>query len=368
MKILLAIDNLLGGGKERQFVELVKGLSQRSDFTLQVVVFYSEFHYKNIFNLGVRVTVIDKKEWFGIKGFIKLFQLLNRFKPDLVHSWHPLISLFLLPFKPFFGFRFIEGSVRSAAPKNKHKWFDYHATRISSFLAQATVANSKAGLAAFKIKNAPRFIYNGFDLGRIEGLSKVPAISANAEIAGTIRIGMVGNFTDNKDYDTFFSAAECLMESYHYLNFYSIGDGPGIGMFRAKYKDSQSIHLLGKIIEVEKFISEFDICVLCSTEYGEGISNSILEYMSLRKPVIALDCPGNREVIEEEVSGLFYTLRDSVSLSRQIERLIVNPELREKLGAAGFGTLITRFSFETMITAYASLYNEVTTINDNKIV
>ena len=55
-----------------------------------------------------------------------------------------------------------------------------------------------------------------------------------------------------------------------------------------------------KTSNVESIVNTFTIGVLNSASiHGEGISNSITEYMALGKPVIATDCGGNRELVED---------------------------------------------------------------------
>ena len=60
-------------------------------------------------------------------------------------------------------------------------------------------------------------------------------------------------------------------------------------------QESVPVHLkdkiifLGKIANVENIINIFDIGILITNSkvHGEGVSNSIIEYMALGKPVIA---------------------------------------------------------------------------------
>ena len=71
-------------------------------------------------------------------------------------------------------------------------------------------------------------------------------------------------------------------------------------MIPIEFKDK--IIFTGKQKHVESIINIFDIGVLCSC-YGEGISNTIMEYMALGKPVIATDCGGNKEIVVHNVTG-----------------------------------------------------------------
>lgn len=70
----------------------------------------------------------------------------------------------------------------------------------------------------------------------------------------------------------------------------------------------------------------------CSVSEG-GMANSILEALALGRAVLAADIEGNRSLIEDDVTGLLF--RDEAGLERQAERLLADPALRARLGAAG---------------------------------
>lgn len=358
MKILFAIDSLHRGGKERQFIELVKGINASCDFEIQLIVFSQDTQFNEVYDLGIKVNIVPRQTLNNLAVFPWVFKIVRDFRPDLVHSWHPMVSFYLLFYKPIFRFKFIEGSIRSAPPTRLIPKSELIIVRISALFAVRIVSNTAAGLESYKIKKKKLVIHNGFDLNRsrIEPGSK----ELFGDIQQSFKVGMVGNFTEYKDYDTFFAAAVEISQKHPGIVFIAVGEGPTFGSFITKYQNHKNFIFTGAQNQVEPYINSFDICILCSTGVGEGISNSILEYMAFKKPVIALDCPGNREVIEEEVSGLFYRLRDPLSLASQIERLIAEPKLREKLGEAGYQTLKTRFSFDTMIEKYGLLFKEVT--------
>lgn len=357
MRVLLAIDSLMGGGKERQFVELARGLSYHPEIRVRILLFHEEIHYEEIGKLGIPVDIIIRKKKYDPGVYRKVYTFLRKFRPDIVHSWNPMVSVLLLPFKPMIGFRFIEGSIRSAPPRALIPAVDYRRIRFSSRYADKIVSNSRSGLRSYGIRQRGMAVYNGFDLGRVG--EPCPMNNGADEPSGCFHVGMVGNFTDNKDYDTFFSAAEMILKKRPEMRFSALGGGPNHPRFLEKYGNRPGFFLPGRVKDVECRVREFDICVLCSTDYGEGISNSILEYFALQKPVIALDCPGNREVIEPGISGLFYLLHDASSLAWQIEYLCGDQALRRQLGHNGYQTLLSRFSIAGMVETYLNLYKQL---------
>jgi glycosyltransferase involved in cell wall biosynthesis len=95
--------------------------------------------------------------------------------------------------------------------------------------------------------------------------------------------------------------------------------------------------------------------------HGEGISNAIMEYMALGKPVVATDCGGNSELIVEGETGYLIANRDTAGLIKRIEKLLDDTLLTLRMGEAGRRRISDAFSQERMTAAYAALYRDVLT-------
>ena len=55
MKILFFVESLYSGGKERQLVELLKGLSKFEDISVELVVMRRDIHYKDVLRLNIKI-------------------------------------------------------------------------------------------------------------------------------------------------------------------------------------------------------------------------------------------------------------------------------------------------------------------------
>jgi len=96
-----------------------------------------------------------------------------------------------------------------------------------------------------------------------------------------------------------------------------------------------------------------DVVLNCSISEG-GMSNSVLEALTLGRAVLASDIEGNRALIEDGVSGLLFS--DATELAGQAERLLVDGELRARLGAAGRLRAVA-FRPEAEIDGYVRLFD-----------
>ena len=202
-------------------------------------------------------------------------------------------------------------------------------------------------------------IHNGFNFKRIADLDPKDSIKNKLDIKTNKVIGMVANFTSNKDYTTFIKAAENLLEREKNLTFLAVGDGilfeKTKHSVRPIYKDK--IRFLGRQKDVEAVVNTFDIAVLSTN--GEGISNVILEYMALRKPVIATDCSGNREIIHNGINGFLIPANSVNDLVNKIDYILQNENIIIKMGKLGEGRILEEFNSEKMVARYCHLYKDM---------
>ncbi len=104
-------------------------------------------------------------------------------------------------------------------------------------------------------------------------------------------------------------------------------------------------------------VSACDIGLLLT--FSEGISNSILEYMALAKPVITTDSRGgSKEIVKDGVNG--YILDSNVNdISKAIINLIDDEDLRRSMGQNGKKTIENHFSIEKMGLEFEKVYKDV---------
>ena len=79
------------------------------------------------------------------------------------------------------------------------------------------------------------------------------------------------------------------------------------------------------------------------TMYGEGVPTVLLEALACSRPVVATDIPGCREVVSHGVNGLLVPVKNAEALADALETLVVNPELRQRMGNIGREMAINQF-------------------------
>ena len=93
------------------------------------------------------------------------------------------------------------------------------------------------------------------------------------------------------------------------------------------------IRFLGHRTDVDRILRAADLFTLPS--HREGMPRSIIEAMMSALPVVATDIRGSREEVVEGATGLLVPVGDAGALSEALDRLVRDPALRERMGAAG---------------------------------
>jgi glycosyltransferase involved in cell wall biosynthesis len=174
-------------------------------------------------------------------------------------------------------------------------------------------------------------------------------------------VGMVATFSPFKDYESYFEAAAIILESLPDVTFVAVGDGENREQLEEIYKKKfpDRVRFVGSVDNVESIIQVFDVGVLASTSFGEGISNAILEYMAMGRPVVATACAGTKELVIDGTTGYLTKVGDSADLAVKIARLLANSQLREEMGLSGLRRARTFFDLSRMSKAYFDLYVHV---------
>lgn len=127
------------------------------------------------------------------------------------------------------------------------------------------------------------------------------------------------------------------------------------------------IIFLGKRSDIESIVNTFDVGILLTNTkvHGEGISNSIIEYMALGKPVIATYGGGTNEVVIENQNGYLIDAGNQDQLIKKIETLIENRDQGHDLGKKGKKMAYEKFDLKIMRDHYITIYQKLLKEKEN---
>lgn len=99
-----------------------------------------------------------------------------------------------------------------------------------------------------------------------------------------------------------------------------------------KWDKEGIIEYLGEARDVRPYLANSSVYVLPS--YREGTPRSVLEAMSMGRPIVTTDAPGCRETVQEGANGFLVPIKDAEALEKAMEKFILNPELILEFGLA----------------------------------
>ena len=95
---------------------------------------------------------------------------------------------------------------------------------------------------------------------------------------------------------------------------------------------TKHVHFPGHVENIGQLLQDTDILVLPSIE-GEAFPRAVLEAMASGIPVVATDCGGTREAVENNVCGFVVQPTDSTEMARRIAMLSEDSTIKESDGA-----------------------------------
>jgi glycosyltransferase involved in cell wall biosynthesis len=162
----------------------------------------------------------------------------------------------------------------------------------------------------------------------------------------------VGRLKEPKDFAGLIAALGEVAASYRAV---VVGDGPDRpALERAIAETGAAVELLGERDDVAAQLAASDVFVLASR--SEGMPISILEAMAAGLPVVASAVGGVPELVEDGVTGLLVPPGDAAALAAALERVLGDPALRARLGAAARARAEERFDVEAFRRAHLELY------------
>src|SRR5690606_17448684 len=265
----------------------------------------------------------------------------------------------------------INSQITSAPPDTKKLSFENLLNQLIFRFSTFVLSNSMAGIKAFyPPKDKSRLIYNGINLDRFQNLPKKDLVKEKYKINTPFVVVMIASISPKKDYHMFFRVASKVIELRKDISFIGAGayfpHDPDFTTITNLTQNNPNMHFVGRINDVEALVNACDIGMLFSP-FGEGISNTILEYMALGKPVIANKIGGNIEIIFNNRNGYLVENSTEQDISHITMDLIDDEEKRQRFGEFSKEMIREHFTIEKMGQAFEQVYHECNDHNLPKI-
>ena len=364
--VVHVIYRLAIGGMENGLVNLINNMPEnRYRHAIICITEYTDFSER--IRVPIDIYALHKKPGNDISSHIRLWRLLRKLRPDIVHTRNLGALEYTLTSK-------LSGVKVTVHGEHGRDMLDidgssrkYNLLRmafrpfVSKYIAVSHDLERWLEEVVHVNKDNIYQIYNGVD---IDKFSQSKALDTRNNVYESINIGTVGRLQEEKDQATLVCAFSKLLEicpeMKNRLRLMIVGDGPLRGKLEGltrKYGIEDMTCFTGARDDIPSILSSMDIFVLPSL--GEGISNTILEAMACGLPVIATAVGGNLELVEDGVTGYLIPPANTREMANALNIYISSPELIKRHGSAGRNKVVSGFSINNMVDHYMYVYDKL---------
>lgn len=363
-RVLLLIPTLDRSGAEQQLTLLATHLP-RDGFEVRVATLTRGGPFVDVLKeAGIPVIHLRKRFKFDPVALWRLRRLLRDWQPDILHTWlFAANSYGRLAMSRRRRCKVIVSERCVDSWKSGWQlWLDRRLVSRTDLL----VGNSRSVAEFYQQLGIPhdrlRVVHNGIDLpAESSALPRNETLAAWDIPANARLVGYVGRLAPQKRLRDLIWAFELLRSLRDNTYFVIVGDGPekaALQRFARDVQADQQIRFLGHREGARQLFPLFDVFWLASD--FEGLSNSVMEAMAAGVPVVASDIPPNRELVVPGETGFVVPVGDRVAFAQFTAKLLAEPELSQRMGAAARERIRTEFSIDKMVAGYVALYREVT--------
>ena len=352
VRLLMTTQSLGNGGAERQLALTVANLP--TEWEVRCFSLEDGRYAAVLREHGAVVDVAARRGRYDPLSFLRLWSIVARWRPALVHSWSYLTTMGVFPVCRAMRVPYIDGCIRTGDVV-LGKVIPHRAGFDRAALA---VANTACGLASAGV-TAPRgrVIRNGFDFSRVPTV--VPSRKDHR-----FTIVMAARVSSDKDHGTLIAAVRILLADLGATAVHCVllGDGPDRVQLEAANHDLVHAGVLefGSAPEVipECLVSDCGVLMTSPHKAVEGCSNAILEYMACGLPVICSKGGGTDELVVHGETGFLVAPGDSQDLAARLRWVYSHPEAAKAMGAKASETVKRDYSVDAMIRATLDAYAE----------
>ena len=357
------------GGLENGVVNLVNHMPQESyRHAIVALTEVTEFR-RRVRREDVTFVALNKPPGHAISLYPRLYRLFREMRPAIVHTrnlaaleasvpaWAARVPVRIHGEHGREGDDLDGLSRKYRLLRRAYRPFVNHYVALSRDLAGYLAASVGVG------QDRCSQIYNGVDSVRFHPAdSNVSIPGCPFSVPEHWIVGSVGRMQPVKDplllAQAFVQALRAQPALSSRLRLVMVGAGPLHGEVQALLTSAgleALCWLPGERADVPEVMRGLSCFVLPSQ--SEGVSNTILEAMASGLAIIATDVGGNAELVANKQTGELVPARNVQALAGAIVRLAEQPEQAKVWGDAGRVDVERRFSLESMVASYQSLYD-----------
>jgi len=195
----------------------------------------------------------------------------------------------------------------------------------------------------------------GYDIKQIPNAIDVESLPKATDRRYEKQVIFAGRLSKEKGIDTLVEIAKLLSDDIHLI---VLGDGPEKNKVSALAKSKTNIHYLGYQPKEKTIPLIRGSDALIQPSIVEGISSTILEAMACKTPIIATEVGGNKEILENNKTGILVEPDSSEKFLDKIQELFADKESAKKIGENAFSK-VQQYDWSNVGKLYLEIYSSL---------
>jgi glycosyltransferase involved in cell wall biosynthesis len=367
VKVLFLLSNFRAGGAERQYFNLIRGISKQSfEVHVGLIAYRNSKPSQSLLESlsGTKVQLFERKHKADLSVITAIAKYVRENNIDILQSLlfmdNQIARLAgLLSRKPVM--TSIRGEILPLLGKLK-SWFEYR----MQVLSRKIIVNS-SWLKGYLVQHGSRpekvvVIHNGTEPDNFRTNIDRGLLREKYMIPGSARvIGIVARLHPMKDHVTFFDTVRMIKKEIPAVHAVVAGDGE-LREFLKEYVKKIGIEndvtFLGTVTDALPEIYRIMDVFLLTSQWGESFPNVILEAMSASVPVVAANISAVPEIIEDGKNGYLVERKDTALFAGRAIKLLTDVETRNSFIQNGLRK-VDEFGVDKMVRKYEELYTHV---------
>jgi len=357
MKVAHIINSLSIGGAEKLAIDSLPYYINGLNHIDLIVLKKTKTNFESLLPVGVNPIYLTDKSLYSPLLIFKLIPILRKY--DIVHI-HLFPALYWVVLANFFSLGKTKLAYTEHSTHNKRrnnfvfKIFDkfiYSKLNFIGCISQATEENLVHHLKSQKLNTS--VIFNGIDLSKFESVHGADLLYNYFDKESFVLI-QVSSFRAQKDQKTVIQSLQYLPDSIKLL---LVGDGELKSSNEELVEElnlNNRVKFLGNRNDIPQLMSYADVCVLSS--HYEGFGLAVLEGMISKKPSIASDVEGIREVVKGY--GLLFERGNAKELANLVLQLYSNEIYYNEIANNCYNRAL-EFDIRDMVKQYIDKYEKM---------
>lgn len=356
-----------GGGPEKTILNSPRFLDGKYQLRLAYIRPESDPEYNMIeraAQMGADLVDIPERNGIDPRTLWRLVREVREFRPDILHAHDYKTNVLAALLGRWFGIRTVT-TMHGYVSRGGRLEIYYRLDRWALGQMDHIIAVSDDLYQMLDQLNVPAargsFIPNAIDHQQFA--RRCPSTEARKRLGlepSRPLIGAVGRLAEEKGFDRLIQAVDRLHHAGLDVGLVIVGEGserPRLEALIAQCCRGDRIQLLGYRSDVRDLYEAMDVYALSSLR--EGLPNVLLEAMALEVPIVATRVAGVPRLIDDSVNGLLIQPGSVEELTRSLELLLRDTELRKRLAGFGRQTITVRYSFAARMGSIQAIYDDL---------